>query len=375
MSAPLRGLILLVCLGPVLVPSTTEAQVSWRDFVITGGVSAEGYQGNLPTAGATVQDSTEVASAMVSEMGARGGWVWRHEGAVRATLDFDGGVRQFTARGFELRDYAPREWVGTLDLTAYQTLGSGVLLTGFTRVRGRQVEDRPPMPLFLPPAYRSVQGGLAVELGNSARSRVNLTVVADRSDFAAPEFAPQVSLLDRSSGSARLATTLPAGSTGSWELFVRGELSRYPEQTTFVEDDPFRRDRGWSGGVEWTHQGPRVAQLGAEVRTNRSNSRRPEYNSVTLQSLFSSPAPGDMIVSAYAALTVKRYLEASPAARLIPGEEANNASLAYLSVTRGLARNLDGTLRVGWTRAETEIGGEYFQRFGAYMLFRYRPGF
>ncbi len=366
---------LVLALLAVLLPAETEAQITWRDFVVTGGVSAEGYQGNLPTAGATVRDSTEVASAMVSEMGMRGGWVWRHGGVVRATLDFDGGVRQFTARGFELRDYAPREWVGTLDLTAFQPVSQGVLLTGFARVRGRQVEDRPPMPLFLPPAYRSAQGGFGVEVDAGGSSRVNLRLVGEQSDFAAPEFAPQVRLLDRSSGTARLSATVPAGTSGSVEFFMGGELSRYPEQTTFVDDDPFRRDRGWNAGADWTHQGTRVAQLGAEVRTNRSNSRRPEYNSVTVQTLFSSPAPGDAIFSAYAALTLKQYLEAIPSARLIPGEEANNASLAYLSLTRGLARNLDGTVRLGWTRAETEIGGEYFQRVGAYLLLRYRPGF
>jgi hypothetical protein len=35
--------------------------------------------------------------------------------------------------------------------------------------------------------------------------------------------------------------------------------------------------------------------------------------------------------------------------------------------------NLDGAIRFGWTRAETDIGDSYFQRFGATFLFRYRP--
>lgn len=374
-----RGLLAAWAIAWVLVPAATagelSGQVTWRDFVITGGVSAEGYQGNLTTAGAAVQDSTDAASAVVSEMGARGGWIWRKGGSVRAALDFDAGVRQFTARGFQQRDYAPREWVGTTDLTFFQPVGDAVLLSGFGRARGRQVQDRPPMPLFLPPAYRSLEGGVGVEVDAGGARRLNLTLLGERSDFVAPAFAPQVRLLDRRGSSARLALTVPRSDNGSIQVFGGVRRSRYPEQSTFVDDDPYRRDRGWNVGAEWTHQGARVMQLGAELRSNRSNSRRPEYDSVTLEGLVSTSVPGRIVLSAYAALTLKRYLEATDAARLIPGEEANNASLAYISLTRGLARNLDGTFRVGWTRAETEIGGEYFQRVGAYVLLRYRPEF
>ncbi len=357
------------------LPTLAEGQVSLRDLVVTGGLSGEGYRGNLETAGAAVRDSTEVASAVVSEMGARGGWVLRRNGSVRAALDFDGGVRRFTARGFELRDYAPREWVGTLDLTTFQPLGGSAMLSGFGRVRGRAVEDRPPMPLFLPPAYRMVQGGVGLELDAGGGRRVNLTTAGERSDYSATEFAPQIRLLDRSHGSARVGLTLPRSSNTRVEFFAGGELSRYPEQETFVESDPYRRDRGWKAGVEWTHQGPRMVQLGVEGRTNRSNSRRPEYNSLTVEGMVSAPGPAETILSAYGAVTVKRYLAETSAARLIPGEEANNASMAYLSVSRGLARNLDSTVRLGWTRAETEIGDDYFQRVGLYMLLRYRPRF
>ncbi len=77
--------------------------------------------------------------------------------------------------------------------------------------------------------------------------------------------------------------------------------------------------------------------------------------------------------SVYGALTAKQYLHDSDFARLLPGDEANSASLAYVSLTRPLARNLDGAVRVGWTRAETEIGDAYFQRFGASFLLHFRP--
>jgi hypothetical protein len=60
-------------------------------------------------------------------------------------------------------------------------------------------------------------------------------------------------------------------------------------------------------------------------------------------------------------------------AQLVPGEEADNASVIYVEATRPLLLNLDGAVRFRWTRAETDIGNSYFERFGASFLFRYRP--
>ena len=58
---------------------------------------------------------------------------------------------------------------------------------------------------------------------------------------------------------------------------------------------------------------------------------------------------------------------------LVPGEEADNASIAYVQVGRPMAVNLDGAIRVGWTRAETDIGNAYYQRFGLSVRMNYRP--
>jgi hypothetical protein len=41
---------------------------------------------------------------------------------------------------------------------------------------------------------------------------------------------------------------------------------------------------------------------------------------------------------------------------------------------RPLFVNLDGVLRFGWTRAETDIGNSYYRRFGVSMLMNFRPG-
>jgi hypothetical protein len=88
---------------------------------------------------------------------------------------------------------------------------------------------------------------------------------------------------------------------------------------------------------------------------------------------FATPLPRDLRLSVSGSFTAKRYLHESEFARLLPGEEANSASLIYLSLSRQLEENLDGTFRIGWTRAETEIGDAYFARFGGSLIFHYRP--
>jgi hypothetical protein len=110
-----------------------------------------------------------------------------------------------------------------------------------------------------------------------------------------------------------------------------------------------------------------------EGRLNRSNSRRPEYGSLTIDAQLSTEVPGGAIATAYVVLTGKEYRDDIPFSRLLPGEEANSASLAYLYLSREITREMNGAVRLGWTRAETERGGDYFQRMGASLLMTYRP--
>ena len=115
-------------------------------------------------------------------------------------------------------------------------------------------------------------------------------------------------------------------------------------------------------------------QLGVDGTVNRSNSNRPEYDALSGRAVFATPLPGAFTLTAFAVLTGKSYLQETGFARLVPGEEADNASIAYLQVSRPLASNLDGVFRLGWTRAETDYGGAYYQRMGASVQFNYRPG-
>ncbi len=349
------------------------AQTVFQDLVFTGGVSSEGYQGNLPTVGAPVQDSTDFAAAVIGEFGVRGVVTRPLGDGARGRLAFDGGLRQFSARGFELRDYSPRELSGTVDLAYLRPMGNSVVGAARLRLRGRDVADRPPMPLFLQPGYRSVGGSVSGEWLRESGPRWDLEVTSEVAQFLAPAFAPQIRLLDRRQAGVEVGVRPGWDVGGGLRFHLGADLTAYPRQETFLEEDPYRLDGAMHGGATWTWSGPVLVQLVGEGRANRSNSRRPEYDSATLRALVSASLPAEVAVTGYVALTAKRYRFPTEFARLIPGEEANSASQAFLSFSRPLARNLDSNLRLGWTRAETEIGGQYFQRFGATLLLNYRP--
>jgi hypothetical protein len=110
-----------------------------------------------------------------------------------------------------------------------------------------------------------------------------------------------------------------------------------------------------------------------EGTVNRSNSSRPEYDALRVSAVASIPVPHDLILNFYADLTDKRYVTKTDFARLVPGEEADNASVIYLELVRPIMVNLNAAVRLGWNRAETDIGGSYFERYGLTVLLRYRP--
>ena len=349
-----------------------EGQFGLDELVITGAVSAEGYRGNLPAVGVPLRDSTDFAAAAIGEVTVLADASYGQERGGVFRLVFDGGLRHFSARGFELRDYSPREWVGTLDGTYSRNLASWLGIVARLQLRGRQIDDRPPMPLFLQPGFRAGRVATGFTVRGPRGVIYDLEVAADQSDFLTPEFAPQIRLLNRDIYRAEAGATLNGGSS-LLRVFVAGERSGYPKQLTFDPLDPRRLDATVHAGAFWTYQGAYILQMGLEARANRSNSDRPEYDAITLSGLLSASLPRGIAFSAYGAVTAKQYLHATDLARLLPGDEANSASLAYVSLTRSLASNLDGTFRVGWSRAETEIGGAYYQRFGSSFLLHFRP--
>ena len=361
----------------VLVVSSTAgmaAQGRLRDLVFTGGMAAEAYQGNLSAVTLPVVDSVDEASAAIGEIGIRGDVLVLAQDSRDLNMTFDGGIRQFAAAGFELRDYAPREWMGTIDARFRQRVSDwGVLLVN-GRARGRRVEDRTPIPLFLQPGYGVIGASVRLELREVRGIRLDTEVRGELSDYRALDLVSQLDLLDRRARGAEI------GASWGHDLTVRfygGYTAfRYPEQGTSFPPDPFRRDRTFHLGTQWTYSPPSsdiFAQIGVAGTINRSNSRRPEYNAVSVRANVFAPMPNEFGLNLFAVLNGKSYFTATEFARLIPGEEADNASVVYVQVDRPLATNLTGAVRLGWTRAETDIGNAYFQRYGGTFFLRYRP--
>lgn len=352
-------------------PSSLQAQVVWQDLVLSGGLSGEAYRGNLPAVTISAVDSVESASAIVGEFGARGRLLLFNNQERSMDLRFDGGLRQFIAYGFKVRDYAPREWVGRTDLSFRETLpsvGHLWLEGGFS---GRSVDDRPPMPMFIQPGYATVDGRVRLQFLPLRGAFIDVQLQGEKAAYTSDAVTPQLDLLDREVLGAEAGVAF--GPDWRIRLHAAFNHSEYRNQGTFDPDDPFRRDRTWSLGATWTYTSRFYAQVGVVGTANRSNSSRPEYDAISIRSVVSAPLPHDLTLNFFATLTDKRYLTSTEFARLVPGEEADNASVVYLELARPLFPNLDGALRFGWNRAETEIGNSYFERFGATFLLRYRP--
>jgi hypothetical protein len=356
-----------------LFPAAGTAQVTWQDLVFTGGLSAEGYRGNLSAVTVPAVDSTDHASAVVGEMSGRGSLSLFARQQKSLALRLDAGLRQFAAGGFKVRDYAPREWVGQVDLAYRQELERRGILWIEAGTEGRRVEDRPPMPLFIQPGYLTVDGQVRLQAYPVRGVSFDAEVSGELADYRTSALTPQLDLLDRRG----VGLQVGASWGPSWNVRVHlgARATDYENQGTFDPSDPYRKDRSLSLGAQWTSASGSgyLAQVGLEGTLNRSNSNRPEYNALRLQAVLSAPLRSAWSLNFFGALTVKDYLTRTDFARLVPGEEAENASQIYLELARPLMVNLDGALRFGWTRAETEIGDAYFRRYATSLLLRYRP--
>lgn len=342
------------------------------DVVVTAGVSGESYDGNLASVTVPVVDSANDVGAAVGEFGIRGRWDMLGSSSSSLTATFDLGMRQFLASGFEIRDYSPRERSGRAELQWLQRLGDLGLFRLAGEAQGRGVEDRPPMPLFLQPGYSRYRGTAQFTLRAVDGVTFDIAGDAERADYRAPAGVAQINLLDRTSRAIEVGAAWGL----AWQVRFYGSLrhSDYPEQASFDPADPYRRDRTVTLGGEWRYASSFQAEVGLEGIVNRSNSRRPEYDAFSARALLGIPLPWwEMGVNLYAVVTGKSYVSKTPFARLVPGEEADNASVVYLDVNRPLAPNLDASVRFGFSRGETDIGDAYFQRYGMSFFLNYRP--
>ena len=369
----LAGLALTMAAGVLLArPTQVRAQDRVRDLELNGGLSLEAYRGNLAAASVSVADSTDEAAAAIGELGGRGTVALLETERRWAFLSFDAGLRQFAAGGFTVRDYAPREWAGQAGLSVTQLLGKWAAATGHVGWRGRAVEDRPPMPLFLQPGFGIATASAKLELSEIDQVSFDVLADAEWADYTAQPLVAPLDLLDRTSQGVEVGAAWGQGTT--FRVFAAARRSAYPHQQTNEPNDPTRRDGTVQAGFSWSMDAPITAQLGLEGTVNRSNSRRPEYDALSLRSVVSVPLPFDVGATVLGVLTAKSYVNESDFKVLVPGEEADNASVLYLDLARAIARGVDGSVRLGWTRAEADVGDAYFQRFGVSMQLRYRPG-
>lgn len=363
------GILVLTCLS--FRPQGAQGQIRWQDLVLTGGTAVESYSGNLPAVTISAVDSTQEASALVGELGVRGRLSFFNRQERALDLRFDTGIRQFVAGGFKVRDYASREWVAHTNLSfreAWTGVGDLWIEAG---MGARKVDDRPPMPLFLQPGYATGDGRVRLQFLPKHGLFFDVQAMGEIAAYPTTTLTPQLDLLDRRSLGMEGGVTW--GSDWRLRLHTGLKVTEYPNQGTFDPEDPFRRDLTWSFGGDWTYTSRFFAQLGAEGTVNRSNSSRPEYDALSLRVVVSAPVAWDLGLSFFANLTEKWYKSRTSFARLVPGEEADNASVIYLELARPLMVNLDGAVRFGWNRAETDIGNAYFERYGATVLLRYRP--
>lgn len=369
-----RGLRQLALLGALSAAASPAAAQQWIDLVVTAGVSGENYDGNLASVTVPVVDSANDVGAAVGEFGVRGAIQLLERTNTTLMASFDLGMRQFLASGFEVRDYSPRERSGRASVQWLQRVGGlGVLQVSIDGWR-RAINDRPPMPLFLQPGYSRVSGSGRLTFPTVDGVTFDLSADAEVADFEAPEGLSQIDLLDREGRGVELGASWGV----AWKVRFFGSLRQveYIAQTSFDPDDPYRRDQMVTVGGEWLYSQSAAfrAEVGVEGIVNRSNSRRPEYDAFTARALVGVPLPWwGLGVNAYAVVAGKSYVSETPFARLVPGEEADNASVVYLDVNRELAPNLDASVRFGYTRGETDIGDAYFQRYGMSFFLNYRP--
>lgn len=227
------------------------------------------------------------------------------------------------------------------------------------------------MPLFLQPGYTTLQGSIAVLTRPFDGAAFDAEVDLERADYRALKLLPQLDLLDRTSSGIEAGARWGGASTVRFYGGFR--WTDYSRQGSFDPEDPFRRDHTARVGLEWAYEGHVVAQVGVDGTVNRSNSNRPEYDAVSARGVLTAPLPNQFSLNLYALFTAKSYVHDTDFARLVPGEEADNASLAYLQLSRPISTSLDGAFRLAWTRAETDYGSAYYRRIGASVQFNYRP--
>lgn len=377
------GLFCVLALG--LGDGTASGQVRVQNLSVSMGLGGEVYggDGNFLAIAVPQIDSAESVLAAAGDMGAAGTLILLVGNGRSLYADFNFGMRQFMTDGFQLGNYAPRELSGKLQATYLHPLGGGTLLV-IPAVDLRHIADRPPMPLYLPPAYNA--GAMVANYSRSLATDVTVygRLSGEIKDYAAPRDLPALDDLDRQSliveaGAQRVFRSPPE--TGNPDIRDQSTLRffgaylghSYPKQGLGL----LRRDHAARLGGEFTMDRRDTRGFSFEVQVHgtrsRSNSRRVDYNAGRIQATASVELGDDTQLDLQGLWAVKRYINQHD--WLVPGEEADNATSVFAQVTRFLREGMRAGIGGGWTRAETNISGAYYQRFSVSFSLTVNPRF
>ena len=357
---------------------SVAAQVRLENLSVTMAVGTELYGGNFSAITVPQIDSTERALAGAGEMGTRGTLTLLARGDRSLRVEFDGGMRQFVTTGFQLRNYAPRELSGLLRGSYRQRLRGGTLVVTPT-IDTRLIADRPPMPLYLPPGYSSGSLDANYSKGVATGLTVFGRVAGEIKDYAAPRVLQVLDLLDRRTLTAQAGVSkLFFGAADTRDqtvltFFGAYHHHSYPKQGLGLlrTDDglqaggELRLDRRESNGFQ--------VNLSANATRNRSNSRRVDYNAARIRAEATVELGDDTQLNLRGLWNVKRYIH--PQEALVPGEEADNATIVNAEITRFLGEGVRAGIGGGWTRAETNFSGDYYQRLSVSFSLTVNPRF
>ena len=344
---------------------TLEAQLGIGGW-LTGRAALEQYRGDFSAVTVPIVDSTESVIAVASE------WEFLLErffahSTRRIDVTIDGTLRQFATAGFLQRNYAPRTRSFSLRTLYTERLETGTL-TLDAQVDTRGIADLPPMPLYLPPGYLaySLDGGFSRSV--SGTTGVDAHIRFEEKDYAGPSVLPELDYLDQRSfevqaGGNRLFRGMPGTDDYSTlRVFAAYLHQRYPEQG-------HRRDHKVQVGSRWYldrwETWGHSLTLDASGIFNRSNSSRVEYNAARFEATARQRVGARNRVLVKGIWSGKSYL--SPQEFLVPGEEADNAAIFEGQISRILGSGISVSAGGSWTRAETNISGDYYQRVRFYV--------
>ncbi len=347
-----------------------SGQVRLENMSITMGVGAEVYgsDGEFLSIAVPQVDSTDSALGASGDIGAAGSLILVADNRRSMLTNFNFGLRQFWTSGFEARNYAPREHSGRVEADYRQRLGSGTLVV-IPTLDSRHVADRPPLPLYLPPGYNALAMVTQYSQG-VADMAVYGQLTGETKNYTAD--LPALDDLDRRSLSleAGVQKTFQAGpaaddpeirDNATLRFFSTYLRHSYPKQGLGL----LRTDNAARIGSAFSLDRRDTRGFFFEVRVHgtrsRSNSKRVDYNAFRIETEGSVELGDYTQLNLQGLWAVKRYIGQQDF--LIPGEEADNATIVFAQVTRILADGMRTGIGGGWRRAETNFSGAYYQRF------------